>query len=360
MPSPLPEGEPGEIIDLENLGTHEDISAYRILYHSRNRKGENIAVSGFVLVPVGEAPEGGWPVIGYAHGAVGMADECAPSNFIDTELKGPTTTTSRNLIRLARLGYVVAATDYEGLGTPGLHAFNVGQSAANTVMDSVRAVHNIAELEVSNSWAAVGFSQGGHAVLHTGQYWLDYAPELDLVGVVTIAPGSQFTLLYDALLNSPYRGYIFMTTAAYGEAYDEADVSEVLTPLGISLLEELDNGCLNRIFSIMNSYDVDEISAVENPLAMSPWAEITRENDVNQRAVPVPLFIVHGDADEQIPEASSLLLLSQLCAYADQGPTIRVVYEGASHVRAIDDSADDVIQWLHSRFAGEAARNDCG
>lgn len=151
-----------------------------------------------------------------------------------------------------------------------------------------------------------------------------------------------------------------MTTAAYGEAYDEADVSEVLTPLGISLLEELDNGCLNRIFSIMNSYDVDEISAVENPLAMSPWAEITRENDVNQRAVPVPLFIVHGDADEQIPEASSLLLLSQLCAYADQGPTIRVVYEGASHVRAIDDSADDVIQWLHSRFAGEAARNDCG
>jgi len=39
---------------------------------------------------------------------------------------------------LAR-GYVVVATDYEGLGDPGVHPYLVGVSEAYAVLDSVRA-----------------------------------------------------------------------------------------------------------------------------------------------------------------------------------------------------------------------------
>ena len=41
-------------------------------------------------------------------------------------------------------GYVVVATDYEGLGTPGVHAYLVGLSEARAVLDSVRAARNLA------------------------------------------------------------------------------------------------------------------------------------------------------------------------------------------------------------------------
>ena len=41
--------------------------------------GKTVAVSGTVAVPKGKAPKGGWPVITWAHGTVGIADACAPS-----------------------------------------------------------------------------------------------------------------------------------------------------------------------------------------------------------------------------------------------------------------------------------------
>ena len=44
-----------------------ELSAWRILYHSRTAKGEDVAVSAVVIVPDGKAPTGGWPVITWAH-----------------------------------------------------------------------------------------------------------------------------------------------------------------------------------------------------------------------------------------------------------------------------------------------------
>ena len=40
-------------------------------------------------------------------------------------------------------GYVVAATDYPGLGTPGPHPYLVGVSEARAVVDSVRAARTM-------------------------------------------------------------------------------------------------------------------------------------------------------------------------------------------------------------------------
>jgi hypothetical protein len=42
-------------------------------------------------------------------------------------------------------GYVVAATDYPGLGTPEVHPYLVGTSEAHAVLDSVRAARAIPE-----------------------------------------------------------------------------------------------------------------------------------------------------------------------------------------------------------------------
>ena len=67
------------------------------------------------------------------HGTTGLADHCAPS------------LTASGLVRnadnesLLRAGYVVAATDYEGLGTPGLHPYIVGQSEGRGMLDAARA-----------------------------------------------------------------------------------------------------------------------------------------------------------------------------------------------------------------------------
>ena len=356
-PDPLPDAPPGTLIDVEPLGEFNgSVSAYRILYHSRNRKDENIAVSGYVLAPLGDNTD--WPVVAYAHGTTGMADQCAPSATVDSDLGGFGSEASL-LAQVAAFGYVVVATDYEGLGTPGLHPYLVGESEARSILDSVRAVQRM-EL-AGDEFAVIGISQGGHAALHAGQYWQTYAPELDLVGVVSMAPPSQAAFIYDAIINTSSRGFIYMALGAYDVSYDEIDASEVLTPKGVELLAELENGCTDYVFDVFNGYEVSELISVDNPLAVPGWREIAIDNDVNQRALPAPLFIAHGSADTLIPPASSSLLCAQITPIPNQGPTLRRVYEGASHAGVAIAAATDITTWLAARFAGdEATETGCG
>ena len=359
LPQPLPDAPPGTIIDVEPLGEFGEVSAYRILYHSRNRKDANIAVSGYVLAPLDDAAEE-WPVVAYAHGTTGMADQCAPSATVDSDLRRSDSEASL-MVQLASLGYAVVATDYEGLGTPGLHPYLVGESAARSILDSVRAVQQMEQLNASNAFAVAGISQGGHAALHAGQYWQTYAPELDLVGVISMAPPSQATLLYDAIINTDSKGFIYMALAAYDVSYDEIDVSEVLTPEGVELLAELENGCTDYVFNVFNSHEVSDLISVDNPLAIPAWRDIALDNDVNQRALPAPVFIAHGGADALIPAVSSALLCAQITPIPNQGPTLRKVYEGASHGGVAIAAADDITTWLTARFASEeVAETGCG
>ncbi|PWQ89257.1 alpha/beta hydrolase, partial [Enterococcus faecium] len=85
-------------------------------------------------------------------------------------------------------GYAVLQTDYQGLGTPGGQPYGDGTSEANTVTDIVRAARAL-DSGIGTQWLAVGHSQGGQAALFTAQDAQARDPDLDLAGVVAIAPG---------------------------------------------------------------------------------------------------------------------------------------------------------------------------
>ena len=359
MPLPLPPGEPGEIIDVEALDVGEGFIGYRVLYHSRSLRGDDIAVSGFVATPAGEPPPGGWPLIAYAHGTTGQADICAPSHEAEEQIiaDGPYLE-----------GYAVAATDYEGLGTPGLHPYIVGRSEARGVLDSVRAAHNLGSMlgadgmpliSVTEEFVVWGHSQGGHAAMHAGQHWADYSPELQLLGVAAGAPPSQFSLLYEVLLGGPFQGYLAMASAAFAEAYDEIELDQVYTDEAIALMDVLETGCTQDVFEVFNPLSKDDMLKVESPLGVSPWDRVIVENDVIGAPVPVPLLILHGSDDEQIPALSSQILLGQLCVQPGQGPTIRIEYAGHNHGSVIAAQREDLLGWIGARFAGEPAPNTC-
>ncbi len=350
MPIPLPPGEPGEIIDLEELDVDEQYIGYRILYHSRSRSDADIAVSGYLVVPAAEPPPGGWPLVAYAHGTTGTADICAPSHDAEEEI---------SFIAPYLEGYAVVATDYEGLGTPGLHPYIVGESEARAVLDSVRAAHNLEDISLTDEFVVWGHSQGGHAALHTGKHWEGYAPELKLIGVASGAPPSQFALLYDALLGGPFQGYLAMASAAFAEAYEEIELDQVYTDEAIALMDVLETGCTQEVFDVFNPLSKEEMLKVASPLGVSPWDRVIIENDVNGAPVPVPLLILHGSDDEQIVALSSQFLLGQLCVKPGQGPTTRIEYPGETHGSVIAAQRDDLLEWIGNNFEGNPAPNDC-
>lgn len=100
-------------------------------------------VSGSVSVPDGQAPEGGWPVISWAHGTTGVADACAPSTGSVPGSDGEYLRYINETIdRYVRAGSAVVQTDYVGMGTPGVHPYINGDSEANAVPDIVTAARD--------------------------------------------------------------------------------------------------------------------------------------------------------------------------------------------------------------------------
>ena len=185
-PSPLPDGPPGTIIRSEVIeGFHSGATAYRVLYKSTGYDGNPTAVSGFIVVPDDTPPAGGRKVVAYTHGTVGVASNCAPSLLTNQEQQPLLFEGGGELLEA---GYVVAASDYQGLGTPGPHPYLVGDSEAMNELDIVRAAQNLTEADADNEFVVWGHSQGGHASLFTGQLAAGYSPELHLVGVAAGGP----------------------------------------------------------------------------------------------------------------------------------------------------------------------------
>lgn len=61
-PDPLPPGKPGEIIRTEPIETHSpDLYAWRVMYHSRDLNGRDMAVTGLFAAPAAPPPSGGYP-----------------------------------------------------------------------------------------------------------------------------------------------------------------------------------------------------------------------------------------------------------------------------------------------------------
>src|ERR1700722_5863084 len=110
----------GRLIQAHPLaGAPDGASAYRILYQSTGLRGEPITVSGMVIAPPGPAPDGGRPVVAWAHPTTGVVERCAPS------LARKRFQMIAGLRLMLARGYVVAATDFSGLGAPAFHAYLV-------------------------------------------------------------------------------------------------------------------------------------------------------------------------------------------------------------------------------------------
>jgi fermentation-respiration switch protein FrsA (DUF1100 family) len=347
VPQPL-RGKPGTLLKSQKIdapAVHGTV--FRVMYLSSALDGDTpVAVTGTVAVPDGRAPKGGFPVVAWAHGTNGMADECAPSLKPDGNAK------LANL--LLDQGWIIASTDYRGEGTPGILPYIAGETAARDTVDSVRAARDVPGAHASKRYLVWGHSQGGHTAMFAHHFAEDYAPDLDIAGVVAGAPPSQFNLLYNFLKTSPFRYYLLMAAGGLNEAYGDeaAPLDEVLTPAGITALADLDQGCSGDLSDKYGTADISTLTTGD-PFASAAWAKLFTENDPQSFDQPIatPLLMIQGGNDEQIPVASTKLLADHLCGIG-QGLE-RWIYPGASHSGVIEVSSPDMVQWMAARFAGD-------
>jgi fermentation-respiration switch protein FrsA (DUF1100 family) len=347
-PAPLPAGHHGDLVRYQRLPDLAGGTAYRILYLSESVKGKRIAVSGLAALPTTGGSNR--PVLTWAHGTTGLADACAPSK---QPLDGQTATL---LDPFLQQGWIVAATDYEGLGTPGLHPYIAGISEGRGTLDAVRAAKQLPGARGGDDTIVWGHSQGGHAALFANQLASTWTPELHLAGTVAGAPPSELLLIAAALKGGNYQGYLAMVAAGLNAAYPEAKLSQVITPKGLADIHVVDEGCTDKVFAVYNKLPYDEFSAGD-PAAVEPWKSILQENDPGHVKTNSPILIIHGLADQQIPPVASELLFKRLCSL---GQVVeRRTYPGMGHAEVIAPSFADMLTWMKDRVAGKPAVSGC-
>jgi pimeloyl-ACP methyl ester carboxylesterase len=331
-----------------------------ITYVSEGADGRSTLVSGTVAIPKGEAPEGGWPVISWAHGTTGVGDACAPS--ADT-VGGPAHSyvarTTDMLDRWVADGYAVVQTDYEGLGTPGEHPYMNGDSAANAVVDIVRAAREL-EPAVGTSWIAMGHSQGGHAALYAAEIGVDRAPELDLAGVVSMAPGNRTsdTAAYFASGGPGIAAAVpFLPVLLIGAeaAQPELSADAMLTDASRVLLTAARTGCMDDVRAAAATIPLDQVLAPDAD--MEGLAAYYRTQEPAALEPTVPTFVVQGSDDPLVSRPLTDLLTEDLCG--NGADLTYQVYEGADHRAVLEGSFDDVKAFTEGVLAGQAPESTC-
>ena len=337
------------VIVSSEQATLAGIEAFRVRYRSTSVLGEPIEVTGIVAEPEGEPPTGGWPIVAFAHGTTGGADTCAPSV---NDLSGY----GAVIEVAASAGYVVAATDYEGIGGPGEHPYLNGVSAAQSMVDSVRAAVELLDGRASTRWLAVGHSQGGHAALFAAELAPAMAPELTLLGSVAIAPAS-FLPRFAALEGTPASAFLALAVSGFLAAEPAVDAATVVTEAGEAAVEAARTVCLGELDGVLANNGRADLVQPGATEAGTPFGDYLLANDPGQAATVVPIFVAQGDADTLVVAEATAATVASLCGLGDTVDSR--VYPGADHASVLVAAAGDVLAWMADRVADLPVASSC-
>lgn len=354
-PEPLPSEEPGALIRAEEIEPFSvGTRAWRVLYVSQAVDGTPIAVSGMVAAPSGAPPEGGRDVVTWSHGTKGVLDRCTPSKgfrsgFHDFFDIAP---------ELVAAGYVGVATDYEGLGPPGIHPYLVGPSEGRGVLDIVRAAQQIEGAGAGNRVVVWGRSQGGHAALFAGEIAPSWAPDLDLRGVISAAPGSEFEAVIQSGVFLPgARGFIWQLAIGFEAAYAELTIDDVFTDEALSAIDALfdEEACGSEFGEVASGFE--NAGFETSPLDQPAWVARLEENSPGNVPTTVPIWLIQGEDDMVVPVLLTNVLAQRLC---DVGNELEYeVFPGFGHDDSTRMNMNDMLAWTAARFSGEPAVTTC-
>jgi pimeloyl-ACP methyl ester carboxylesterase len=275
-------------------------------------------------------------------------------------LANPAPILAKPLDRVLAQGWVVVATDYVGLGGPGIHPYLVGDVTGRSVIDSVRAARALdTGVELDSRYAVWGESQGGHAALWTGQLAAaGYAPELTLVGVGAAAPASDLGPLMTAALGStPGKVLTAEAVSSWSRVYPELDFDAAVARRARAPIRAIARRCLVPNFFVVAAQTVLlpktllRIDITTDPA----WGRRVRENTPDG-PIDAPVLLAQGTKDPIVSPAVQARWVASRCA-AGQGIDFRRYPRG--HVDIMASAGSDLVVWTRRLFARAAVPAGC-
>ncbi len=387
-PDPLPPGDPGDLIRtepsrlvLEPSGQLGMIVAdgTRIMYRSNDARGNPIAVTGTYFEPHNPWPgRGPRPLIVYGPGTQGQGDQCAPSRQFNQGIHwSPWLDLAFNyeelfVATMVARGFAIVMTDYQGLGTPGLHTYVNHVAEGNAMLDAGRATLNLPDtsLDPEGPVAFWGYSQGGGAAASAAERAPLYAPELDVVGTYAGAPPADLVEMLPYADGSALVGAVGYLLNGFIAAYPEAEpaIRAKLTPRGADLLSKTQDQCVAEtlfkfMFRHIQPYFNEDIKQV---VTNEPFKSLFDLQKLGRLRPASPVLIVINRFDPLVPWTGANQLGRDWCAQGvdvqfwtnEQPPFLNKAV--INHALPMLVDGERAMQWIADRFNGVPTTPNCG
>jgi len=391
-----PTGKLGQVIKKEQIQTSlKGAQAWKIAYISSDVAGRQTIATGLIIAPMGPAPKEGRPILAWAHGTTGSAQNCGPSQITD-----PTRALNQYFLMTGNSwtdfgipngqefineGYVVVATDYQGLGGGGKHQYAVAGTNGRDVINSARAASSMPEVGAGKKTVLYGWSQGGGAAIAAASI-PDYqaqqgtaADNLQYLGFVALAPEDVAAMLPkvptdEADATKLMKGFteanvpnVFLFThfmmGLWGAqaANPDLKLTDVLTEEGAKVANQLSsNKCVHVMADAFNYAYGDNYKSLIKPQASNSlaWLKTFIDGSVKPVKPVAPVVIYWGSKDTTVPPVMHELYQKQMCAMGANIGRIQLPGE-QTHFTTPGVSAPMYLEWVKDRIAGKPLANGC-
>jgi pimeloyl-ACP methyl ester carboxylesterase len=346
-------GKPGDLLAQEPFDGYAVkglARAVRIAYRSADAQDRTVVATAMILIPAGEAPAGGWPVIAWAHGTSGVANMCAPSLMKDAYYG------DEGLADMLKAGFAVVATDYLGLGGPGKHPYIDKPSQARDVIYSVPAAR-AAVPSLGKRWVADGHSQGGAAAWGVAELESSM-DDGSYLGAVSVSGAGSLTGFFQFIDdNAGVSMYLPWAAEGIHVRFPEFEPRDILTPRMMEKYTAVTTqGCW--YFGFVNYKDTPKHAALMPNWRTNQWVQRwVDENALAKVRVTKPLFVISGEADKTVPIEGVRETVRQACQLGSN-LTFKS-YPGLDHDPTMIKSTHAQLLWIRDRFAGKSFASDC-
>ena len=340
--------------------------AWRVHYASQDYQGNPTESTGLVIAPEDDGQDR--PLLTWCHGTTGLGDAACPSIQVDPARELAIYFSSEStasidygipgLQSFVDAGWIVCATDYQGLGTPGMHHYMVNRTNA---LDALNIAHVVRGMSIGagRRLGCMGWSQGGGAAAALAELDAEYRRELALVGTVAMSPGliplADPASLGPALAapTGPPDAHLVMLIAGAAAANPQLKLSDMLTPLGQSIVEGAWNtqavhhlqDTLGRLFRLKGP--IIEVKAS----AVGSWKEAIAAGSALHRRPGCPVHVAMDTFDGGIvvPVAWQQAYVSAVAALG--GTVTSQEYPNDDHFSLPASCVSDAQAWLTPLFA---------
>ncbi|WQB75085.1 lipase family protein [Prescottella equi] len=390
VPASALEGAPGTVVDTQPYPPLLSIpnqqgpwpsGAQRIMYRTTDAHGGATAASGTYfdasLPWIGAGPR---PLVVLGPGTQGQGDQCAPSRLFqdgvhyNAPLDFAVEYEVLQVHALLSRGIDVVVTDYQGLGTAGMHSYVDRRAQGHAMLDAARAVKALPGSRIGDDspigfW---GYSQGGGAAASAAEMQPSYAPDLDVRGTYAGGPPADLRAVAAALDGGLATGLLGYAVNSIYAGYPEtrADIDGALAPAGRQALDDIAAQCVPETIARYGlhrttEWTKDGRSLAELIDALPSVSAVVDEQRIGRSTPGSPVLIVQGRNDDLIPHTQATRLAADWCA---QGATVEfrteeippiapgfVVGHGLPMVSGLPSALD----WMTDRFDGVPARSGC-